>query len=347
MDANIDPFLRAKWRLLMDSRGTPDFSPLLNLNQISTRAEDTLAALDTWLMAKSNCYAMAFDGLDSGFQTGKPEIWYRRRERFVTGLLQVVSDWRSRLRRIQFKVFLREDIYLSIDLQNRSHLDAAKHELRFGAADLWQLALKIASTSPSYKGAIHFAKIGPNGLYVGDENDLKSFLYPLWGRTVEKGKKAYTANYILKRTSDAQGRLFPRTFIQMLDAAVKSEKQSPRTESDRMLRFKSLQQGVHTASNQRVVDLRTEYVELKPYLEALRGAPAVATPEKLIAKMKPNIGKPALSLHLGAGGWRKVVDRLITVGVVGKKPGDRDDEEKLSVALLYRGGLGVKSAGLR
>jgi hypothetical protein len=101
------------------------------------------------------------------------------------------------------------------------------------------------------------------------------------------------------------------------------------------------------ASERRVADLRTEYVELKPYLEALRGAPAVAKPGQLITKMRSDVGSPALSLHLGAGGWRKVLDRLITVGVMGKKPGEGNEEDKLSVALLYRGGLGVKSAGLR
>jgi hypothetical protein len=104
---------------------------------------------------------------------------------------------------------------------------------------------------------------------------------------------------------------------------------------------------VTKASEQRVRDLLTEYVELKPYLEALRGAPAVATPEKLIAKMKPNIGRPVLSLHMGPGGWRKVLAQIEAVGLIGKKPGDRNDDEKLSVALLYRGGLGVKSAGLK
>jgi hypothetical protein len=340
--------LRGAWKSLASSSGTPNFAPLLNLDRISTLAEDTLTAFDEWLTKKSKQYVLVFDGLDSGFQTGKPAVWYGRRERFVTGLLQVVAEWRNRLRRVQFKVFLREDIYLSIELQNRSHLDAAKHELRFGASDLWQLALKIATTSPIYKTTIASAKMGPEGLFVGDDNELKSFLYPLWGRTVEKGKKAYTANYILKRTSDAQGRLFPRTFIQMLDEAIKYEKhQGPRSEGDRVLRFRALQEGVRLASERRVADLRTEYVELKPYLEALRGAPAVAKPGQLITKMRSDVGSPALSLHLGAGGWRKVLDRLITVGVMGKKPGEGNEEDKLSVALLYRGGLGVKSAGLR
>jgi hypothetical protein len=343
--SNVGSSLRPQWRTLLASSGTPDFVPLLKLDRISTLTEDALAALDRWLATKPQQYMLAFDGLDSGFQTGTPKQWYERRQRFVTALLQVVAEWRNRLRRVQFKVFLREDIYLSIELQNRSHLDAAKHELRFGPTDLWQLALKIATISHTYKASIAFAKTGSDGLYIGDEADLKALLFPLWGRTVEKGKKAYTANYILKRTSDAQGRLFPRTFIQMLDAAVQYEKQlEARTEADRVLRFGALREGVIKASARRVEDLLTEYVELKPYLEALRGAPAVATAKTFIKRMSPNIGTPPVSLHRGAGGWQKVLDRLVAVGVMGKKPGD---EEKLSVALLYRDGLGVKSAGLR
>ena len=345
---NMASPLRTAWRQLDKSAHTPDFTPLLNLNAVSTLAEKTLSGLDDWMAAKVQQYVLVFDGLDNGFQTGRTEAWYERRERFVTGLLQVVAEWRGRLKRIQFKVFLREDIYLSMELQNRSHLDAAKHELRFGSSDLWQLALKIATTSSIYKSTIPTARMGSDGLYAGDENELKALLYPLWGRTIEKGKKAYTANYILKRTSDAQGRLFPRTFIQMLDAAVKSEKQlEPRNESDRVLRFRSLQKGVASASRQRVEDLRTEYVELKPYLEALRGAPAVASFDKMIAVMKQNTGKPALSLHKGPGGWRKVLDRLIAVGVMGRKSIEGIEEEKLSTALLYRDGLGLKVAGLR
>jgi cellulose biosynthesis protein BcsQ len=207
--SNLDQSLRDQWRALVASRPSPDFAPLLNLKKVSTLAEAAFTALDDYLASNSQQYALVFDGLDNGFSTGKTQAWYNRRERFVTGLLRVVAEWRSRLRRVQFKVFLREDIYLSIELQNRSHLDAAKHELRFGPKDLWQLALKIATTSSTYRTAIISSKTGSDGLYVVDDAELKGLLYPLWGRTVEKGKKAYTANYILKRTSDAQGRLFP------------------------------------------------------------------------------------------------------------------------------------------
>jgi hypothetical protein len=48
------------------------------------------------------------------------------------------------------------------------------------------------------------------------------------------------------------------------------------------------------------------------------------------------------ALHAGAGGWMKVVDFLLTVGVLGKRPGG---ENRLQVALLYRPGLGIPSYG--
>jgi hypothetical protein len=110
-----------------------------------------------------------------------------------------------------------------------------------------------------------------------------------------------------------------------------------------------LRKGVKTASEKRVQDLLTEYVELKPYLEALHGAPAVATEKRLTDAMGPKIrrSQAQFTLHLGAGGWHKVLDRLVMVGVMGKKSGEPGEKEKLSVALLYRDGLGVKSAGLR
>ena len=343
---NMPSPLKGAWQRL--TTGAPDFASLLSKDSVSTLAETVFASLDDWLVSQSQQYVLVYDGLDNGFQTGKPEVWYQRRERFVTGLLQVVADWRSRLKRIQFKVFLREDIYLSIELQNRSHLDATKHELRFGPTDLWQLALKIADTSPAYKTMQSSARMNVDGLYLGDESDLKVLLYPLWGRTIEKGKRAYTANYILKRTSDAQGRLFPRTFIQMLDKAVQFEKkQELRSEPDRVLRFRSLRQGVVEASKQRTDDLRTEYIELKPYLEALSGAPAVASAERLKVVMRSKIGKPKFPLHLGAGGWSKVFNQLITVGVLSRKSGVAGEEEKYSAALIYRDGLGMRSPGLQ
>lgn len=338
--------LRATWRKKQSPHEL--LLSILGMKNVSTLLEGLFEGLDDWLARSPRQLVLVYDGLDTGFQTGSTGSWYERRERFVTGLLQVVADWRTRLRRIQFKVLLREDIYLSLGLQNQSHLDSTKHDLRFGPTDLWQLALKIALTSPAFKRLHPGLCFQANGLCMADEEGLKALLHPFWGRTIEKGKQAYSANYILKRTSDAQGRLFPRTFIQMLEKAIEVEKQAKpsHAEMDRVLRFSSLQAGVREASRRRTEDLRTEYVELKPYLVALAGAPTVATAKKLKNIMSSKIGKPTIPLHLGAGGWDKVFDRLVTVGVFARQQDSDDGEARYTAALMYRAGLELRGAGL-
>jgi MinD-like ATPase involved in chromosome partitioning or flagellar assembly len=338
--------LRATWR---KKPPAPELlMSILGAKNVSTLLEGLFADLDDWLAQRPTQLVLVYDGLDTGFQTGTTGSWYERRERFVTGLLQVVADWRTRLRRIQFKVFLREDIYLSLGLQNQSHLDSTKHDLRFVSIDLWQLALKIACTSQAFVNLHPILRQKADGLFMADEEGLKALLHPFWGRTIEKGKQAYSANYILKRTSDAQGRLFPRTFVQMLHEAIEVEKRSKpvQGELDRVLRFKSLQEGVRAASKKRTDDLLTEYVELKPYLNALSGAPTVATGKKLKQYMSGEIGKPAIPLHLGPGGWDKVLGRLVTIGVFARQQDADGGEERYTAALMYRAGLELKGAGL-
>jgi hypothetical protein len=343
--ANIPAELRTAWR---KKRSIHELlAGVLGIRNVSTTLESLFAGLDRWLEERPRQLVLVYDGLDTGFQTGSTGSWYDRRERFVTGLLQVVADWRTRLRRIQFKVFLREDIYLSLSLQNRSHLDSTKHDLRFGSADLWQLALKIACTSEAFRDLHPGLRSQSDGLYVADEEALKSLLFPFWGRTIEKGKQAYSANYILKRTSDSQGRLFPRTFIQMLNEAIRMERSKPvQKKTDQILRFTSLQARVRVASSKRTEDLVTEYVELKPYLKALAGAPTVADGTQLRHFMKRGIGKPGIPLHLGPGGWNKVLDQLVSIGVFSRKTEGDVGVERYTAALMYRAGLGMKGAGL-
>jgi hypothetical protein len=87
-------------------------------------------------------------------------------------------------------------------------------------------------------------------------------------------------------------------------------------------------------------------VELKPYLVALAGAPTVATAKKLKNIMSSKIGKPTIPLHLGAGGWDKVFDRLVTVGVFARQQDSDDGEARYTAALMYRAGLELRGAGL-
>ncbi len=323
---------------------------LLSTDGIATCAETLLSQADGFLLKHGETsWCLAYDGLDTGFETGSSADWLERRTAFVSALLQVILDWRSRLRRIQMKVFLREDIFLAVEMQNRSHLDPTKHELRWRPRDIWRIALNIAVTSRSYRDMIAVLSPGVSSPWNLDEEQLAELLHPLWGEHVQRGKKAYTANYLLRRLSDAGDRLFPRTFVQLLDSAVAEERKAPRRQPDRILSHASLAKGVEKASKVRLDDLKREYVELAPYLEAMKGARAIQTEKQWQEHMTEHLKRAKVrgGLQYGPGGWLKVTERLREVGVLGPPHRKPDRANLLEVALLYRAGLNVVWRGLK
>jgi hypothetical protein len=333
---------------------------LLLLPSAGTLAETVVQAADRCLTEGRHEVTLLFDGLDTGFEVGGQRTeWEARQDRFVSSLLQVILDARSGLRRIFFKVFLREDIYLSVGVQNKSHLDPAKVELRWCTSDIWKMALGIVTTSTTYTQMIEQIRPGIRQPWPADEETLEALLVPLWGETVEKGKLARSANYVRKRTSDAAERLFPRTLVQVIKHAVEEERrQQPGSNPSRVIRFRSLQKGVAKASAQRLEDLEQEYRELAPYLKALAGSDITGTVDDFIKHLKRNMqkstggrrvsGAKKGALHAGPGGWKKVIDRLQQVGVLGpyRRRSIEEDNALLAVALLYREGLRTRRAGL-
>ena len=332
----------------------------LLLPNAGTLAEQITSVWDAKLLGSPpSKVILAYDGLDTGFET-QGARWEDRRNRFVGALLQVILETRVRNRCVHYKVFLREDIWSAVSIQNKSHIEPVKVELRWKAEDLWKMALGIAATSNKYLTSLQQRMPGLASPWEVPEKTLKRALEPLWGETIERGKQARTPEYIQKRTSDAIGRLFPRTLVQILKTAIDAEK-TRKTDppADRVIRFTSLRDGIRKASNQRVADLTKEYVHLREYLALLKQSEPTGTRREFSERLRrrwQNVrkagravkGAPAGALHAGPGGWGKVIGELETVGVLGpyRRTVSDDDEQKLQVALLYRHGLGIRGAGL-
>lgn len=323
---------------------------ILQLPSAGTLAEQCLAQVDS-ILEKERCppITLVYDGLDDGFDVG--EEGQARQQRYVVALLQLLSDIRGRYAWVALKVFLREDIWETTSLQNRSHLEAGRVDLKWEPHDLWHVILRLVRTSKTYASAV---LIPPADSIATEE--LERALEPLWGRQISGAQTARTANYVKNRMADGLGRFFPRTLVQMLETAVEHEKGSSDSETGRIIRLRSLQLGIESASVARVADLEAEYTVLAPYLRLFaREQPtgsAVEFRDRLQRKYassmrakggaKKTRGVKAGSLHAGPGGWMKVVEFLKTVGVLGPRGGR---EDKLQVALLYRPGLKIPSYG--
>ncbi len=313
-----------------------------------TLAEHSLELVDRALQAGQRPkITLVYDGLDDGFDVGADAEG--RRQRYVVALLQLLGDVRGRYAWVGLKVFLREDVWEYATLQNRSHLEAGRVDLRWETQDLWQMALRLLRTSKTYANAVQMPAEEGAGL-----EELERALEPLWGRHIEGNQTARTANYVKNRMADGLGRFFPRTLVQMFEKAIEVERSKVEAApAGRIVRLRSLQAGIEEASKARVRDLGAEYTVLTPYLRLFAREQPTGSREEIRGRLQRKFaasmrtkrktrGVEAGALHAGPGGWMKVVQFLETVGVLGPRSGG---EDKLQVALLYRPGLGVPSYG--
>lgn len=332
----------AKLRSLIDAfLASPDVGtvvPLLRRKDALLDAELALSVADEFLRDNPRSVCVLFDGLDTCFQNTKKEDWVERRNRFTTGLLQLLSAWRTKLKRIQFKVFLREDIWLDVEMQNKSHLLSISHVLKFQETEMWELVLRVAGRSARYA---EFARRHGLNVKAKDFQEQRKALGPLWGIHLEKGKSAYSTNYIAKRLADAKERLFPRAVLQMLQAAISHQSDAfVEGQADRVLRFSSLRAGIDSASKQRVDDLKAEYVEMSRYLDGMQNClPVLSRPDFLVHMRQ--------SLKLKKGEWDLlesiVLPKLTEIGVIRVSTLEKNKDATVEVARLYREGLHLRS----
>jgi cellulose biosynthesis protein BcsQ len=331
----------------------------LSQRDCAVRSERLLPNIDSVLLGSHRTrMVLVYDALDTGFGSSGADL--TRRQSFVVGLVEALEGLRGSLRAIGFKVMLREDVFHQLDIQNKSHLRTATTELVWRPVDVWKLALTVAVRSKEYERVVHSLDgTISTATWPDDEKRLTRLLAPLWGAQMEGGRTVASTTFVQRRTADGQDRLFPRTLVEMLRSAVEYELKRGQPPSDRVLSSAGLQEGYRSASRQRLDDLKAEYRQVSPYLEALAGMNPTATRTTLRivmqnkmrkrghSKSAPKAAAPA-TLHLGPGGLNKVVDRLLEIGVLKeyKRATGDSGEPKYEVALLYRPALGVRLVGV-
>jgi cellulose biosynthesis protein BcsQ len=318
---------------------------VLGQRGVATVSSDLVRQLDRVLLARGHQqrFVLVYDALDSGFGSTPADL--TRRRRFVGGLVEALEELRGTLNLIGFKVLLREDVFVELELQNKSHLDSARVDLEWKPVDTWKLALRLACKSDAYRELVLGSdpRLDLDRL-PDDAERLRRLLVPLWGERLERGNKVQAADFVARRTADGKGRLFPRTLVQFLFAAVQAQRARGQILPDRALASAALQEGYREASEKRLNDLKAEYQQLSPFFGALKGMNPTATRKQLAAIMV----KKVTARSRKEPGGSKVVDRLIEIGVLReyKRAVGEAGEPKYEVALLYRPALGVKLVGV-
>lgn len=239
-------------------------------SNLSILTKDYLMYVNEYLKKKNNTIWLLYDDLDEDIQ---------ERSHFqndvLSGLFYFIrSVDAQRLSNIKFKTFIREDIWNRLNFTNKSHFNGRDVLLQWSRIDFMRLAVRQALYSGYYKQLVD--KYFPiQDIDSATEESLIDALQILWGMRREKNRNSkYVARWVYERLTDASGTTFPRVLGLLLSAAKEHELQyidqshipSP---SDRLLRSKSLNEGLINAAKHRSQELREEYPDLEIVMDKL------------------------------------------------------------------------------
>ncbi|NLU66005.1 ParA family protein [Streptomyces sp. HNM0574] len=310
-----------------------DVTRLLSHPQAPLLAEEWLQKIDRSL---DSDHVLLFDALDTGF--GNSDNDRRRRNDGVAGLLTAVGAVGPQLRRLKFKVLLREDIWREVRVPNKSHLSARSARLSWSnKMDYLRIAIKQAWRSYPFQQLVT-SRLNKPDFRLEDthvEYWPEEFVRNAWvilaSERVSGGRTAYTDNWVWSRLADANGDHTPRTLTQMMTAAVGLERgfEAGNPYSRSIIRPRALVESLDEVSDSALDALqRDEFPELDPLLEKLRAIGST----------------PFAAEHLGDAS-PDLVRLARDVGLLEEVAGPRYKAERYRVPEMYRKALNMGRKG--
>jgi len=251
-------------------------------SQLRLTVLDALTLINDKQRKEGKILWFLYDDLDEDF----PERGSIR-QNALTGLFQFVQACDARrLSSIRFKIFLREDIWSSLNFDNKSHFNGRDLSLQWTRVDFLRLALRQAMQSVEFKNLVD--RTSPvESIDQANEEILARALELLWGIRRRRGSNAkYVSRWVYERLTDSSGTTFPRSLSALLQGAKNQELTykgltSIQDPTDRLLRSKSLEVGLEKASEERCDAIRQEYPDLGAFFDSLEGVPALLPREDL------------------------------------------------------------------
>jgi hypothetical protein len=296
------------------------------------------------LDAQGETVFAAYDRLDRIGLT-RPDI----RGRCIGALLALWLSLSQRYRRLRAKIFIRDDL---LDAGELGFADASKLRgysagLEWDVASLYRLVVRhFAEASPELRAWLGRVKGGPTleergdyGWFPGatDEDAQYAFASHLAGEVMGSGlKKGYTYRWIPNHLQDAQGRIVPRSMLNVFAFAAEDALKNPLgSKSSQLLTPANLVAGLTETSNERVQELKEEY-PLVLRLKNLEGATLLLDPDEVIERLAQPVAGDPTQLTDGTA----VYDELRRIGVLSVRADGRVD-----VPDIYRSGFGIKRKG--
>ena len=318
--------------------------------QAATEPLLALDRLDKRLEQEDRFVFVTYDELDT-LGAGDWELM----EASIRGLVAFWAAYARRWRRVRAKIFLRTDLYdrhATVGGADLAKLAAGRVELAWNDRDLYALLLKrmanVGTELPAY--------VRPLGTKIEWRKDPSLGLIPMLqsGQAarpiVERmvgpymganRKKGLVYRWLLDHVRDGRGRALPRPFVRLVEEAARQELQrSDSLREPRLFDPVSLRRALDRVSGEYVAQARDEWPWLDAVKECLKGQLVPWERERDVVKLLQGLVSDKDAARRPPFEERNLLDYLIEVGILRRRPDDRFDAPD-----LFLSGLGLKRKG--
>ena len=333
---------------LLQPRGADIDAIIGAFRNLGTKPVLALDSLDETLEREARFVFVTYDELDT---LGGGD--WTLVEAGVRGLVAFWATYARRWQRIRAKLFLRTDLYdrhAKAGGGDLAKLAAGRVELVWNDRDLYGLLLKrlanVSSNLSDYVREVRGVQWTENVKFgripiLRTWQDARPVVERMVGTFMGANqKKGLVYRWLLDHVRDGLGRAFPRPFVRLVEEAARQELQFFETmKASRLLEPASLRRALDRVSEDHVAQCRDEW----PWLDAVKAmlaADALVPWDNERQVIKLLEGPARAGTKAPPFGGRDLLDYLLELGVVRRRPDARVDASDLFLA-----GLGLRRKG--
>lgn len=295
----------------------------IDTQDILSEIQDTLEYenLDCWIL---------FDKIDELFSED-----YQKRKQCIESLFRTYLKFVNRFPRIKFKIFLRNDIWTTLEFVNKSHVSDKCVELSWNENSLLEMLLRrVLNAEKISKYVINETGLSKEELLL--HVNLKEVFYTIFAKQVYKGThEATVINWSLARITDGMGGKYPREFINLAIYAKEEQETSGNFESGCLISGNAIKKAFNQVSATKCDTYLSEFPSLRSHFERFRG--------KDTAKYtREQLGQLMVGLEPSGD---EMIRRLYETGMLEAQHGKGSADSSFEIPKLFRFGLGLVLRG--
>lgn len=246
---------------------------------------------DVWAIVDKLCandgktVTFLFDDLDIALGDGKDAKYAKP---MIRALLDRVNTSLMSCRYVGAKVFLREDIFRNLGIEEEAKYATRRVVLKWASQEIWRLVIRaMAVASPKYAERLRGMDIDLEKLEESVEDQWTPALELIWGERLGAGEgQTRSTKWVWARLHDGQQRMFPRAALWLLKFAIEQRRTSGIDGKLPLLDANSLRAAIPLVAKERLAELKRECtVEQRKRLNSLKNFESYLDEAKFLKRL--------------------------------------------------------------